>query len=122
MRDRVTKKESNINKIPGFLSDLETRVVSENKFKLLKPLKYNSALSLLPIVVPKDFITNFASFILVKFGEKSSTLHDYMYDAKLFDRAKCDKIFLEALKSEGVGFARRWACYLGVRVAGWSHY
>lgn len=106
----------------AFLTELETRVVSENKFELTKPLKYNSALSLLPIIVPQGFITNFASFILVKFGEKSSTLHDYMYDAKLFDRAKCDKIFLEALKTEGVGFARRWACYLGVRAWGWRYY
>ena len=106
----------------AFLTELETRVVSENKFKLLKPLKYNSALSLLTIIVPEGFITNFASFLLVKFGEKSSTLHDYLYDAKLFDRAKCDKIFLEALKSEGVSFVRRWACYIGVRVWGWSHY
>ena len=65
MRYRVTEKESNIKKIPGFLSDLDTRVVSENKFELLKPLKYNSALSLLPIIVPQGFITNFASFILV---------------------------------------------------------
>ena len=106
----------------AFLTELETRVVSENKFKLLKPLKYNSALSLLTIIVPEGFITNFASFVLVKFGEKSSTLHDYLYYSRLFDRTKCDKIFLEALKTEGVGFTRRWACYLGVRAWGWRYY
>lgn len=118
----MTKKNTITNKIPGFLSELDTRLVSENKFELLKPLKYNSALCLLTITVPKGFITNFASFILVKFGEKSSTLHDYLYDGRMFGRAKCDKIFLEALKSEGVSFVRRWACYIGVRVWGWNHY
>lgn len=111
-----------LSKKIGFQTELETRVVSENKFKLLKPLKYNSALSIKQIIVPEGFITNFASFILVKFGEKSSTLHDHLYDGRMFDRAKCDKIFLEALKSEGVSFARRWACYIGVRVWGWNHY
>lgn len=121
----MTKKNTNIKIKPGFLSDLDTRVISENKFELLNPLKYHTkklSVSKRDIVVPAGFQTDFASFFIIKFGEKSATLHDYLYASHLVSRKKADEIFLEALETEGVSYWRRYSCYYGVRAFGWMHY
>lgn len=119
----MSNKKPNI-KIPGFISDLDIRVVSQNNFKLLSPLSYVT--KLLPkdqniITVPTGYITNFASCIIVKFGEKSATTHDRLYDLKI-KRSLADKIYLEALRSEGLPEWKCIGCYLGVRAAGWYWY
>lgn len=109
----------------GFKKPLETRVVSENKFELTKPLAYHTkklSASRRDIVVPVGFQTDFASFILIKFGERSATLHDFLYSSHLVSRQKADEIFLEALETEGVSLWRRYSCYYGVRLFGWMHY
>lgn len=108
----------------GFLNELDVEVLGNNQFKLKKTLSYKTDLfdhKHNIIKIPKGFITNFASSLLIKFGEKSATLHDYLYSIKI-GRALADKIFLEALKSENVSFASRWACYIGVRLFGWGYY
>lgn len=121
MRDRVTKKNTNINKTPGFLSDLDTRNIGNQKHLLLSPLVYSSALIIKNIIVPKGYITDFASFFLVKFGDKAATVHDYCYSKKM-KRSKADAIYYEALISEGISEIKSKACYYGVRAFGWYRY
>lgn len=106
----------------GFLSELNIRRVDNNKFELLSPIEYRSKITIKNITVPTGFITNFASAIVVKFGERAATLHDYLYSIRKYNRAKCDKIYREALSYDGVSTVKRWACYFAVRAFGWTHY
>ena len=109
---------------PGFLTDLDTRNIGEQKHLLLSPLVYST--KLLPknkniITIPAGYITDFASFFLVKFGDKASTVHDYCYSERM-KRSKADAIYYEALISEGVSLVKSKACYYGVRAFGWYRY
>ena len=56
---------------------------------------------------------------------RPSIVHDYLYwhGAKLgWTRKEADRLFLEALKVEGVGLIRRHAMWFAVRAAGRSHW
>lgn len=83
------------------------------------------------IRVPKGFVTDFASIpriflnILPKLDthRRAAILHDYLYATEgigIYSRAKCDSIFLEAMKVLGVPFMKRWAMYLAVRSGGFK--
>jgi len=48
-------------------------------------------------------------------------VHDWLYYNK-HDRKEADKIFLEAMKSEGVPAWRRLPIYSAVRAFGWLAY
>lgn len=50
---------------------------------------------------------------------RSAILHDYMYSLRTLKRSYCDKIFLKAMKSDGVNFMTRWLFYFAVRCFGW---
>lgn len=52
---------------------------------------------------------------------KSAVIHDWLYYNK-HDRKEADKIFLEAMKAEGVAAWRRWPIYSAVRAFGWLAY
>ena len=52
---------------------------------------------------------------------KSAVVHDWLYYNK-HDRAEADKIFLNAMKYEGVAAWRRWPIYLAVRAFGFLAY
>lgn len=82
-----------------------------------------------PVLVPEGFITDGASVpkilwsIFPPVGDlysKAAVIHDLMYQAELFDRATCDKIFLEAMAVLKVPRWKRWSMYTAVRLAGWK--
>lgn len=89
------------------------------------------------IIVPKGFVTDFASIprmfrhILPVTGTKrnpygkSAVLHDYLYDKTClynYSRKEADDIFLEAMKAVGVSKFVRYLLYYSVRWFGKSHY
>ena len=49
-------------------------------------------------------------------------LHDYLYGQGTLERAWCDRIFLEAMRAEGVSWWRCQAMYRAVRLAGAGRY
>ena len=53
---------------------------------------------------------------------RAACLHDAMYAAKIFDRKTCDKLFHEAMLSDGVDSATAKQMYLAVRGFGASAY
>ena len=55
-------------------------------------------------------------------SRRATVLHDWLYCLKTDSRADADKLFLEALKTEGVGWAARWSMYTGVRSGGWVYW
>jgi len=77
------------------------------------------------IVVPAGFRTDFASIPRFawsiigspwgKYG-KAAVIHDYGYFKTLYTRKKVDRIFLEAMKTLGVGWLKRRTMWLAVRI------
>jgi hypothetical protein len=82
------------------------------------------------IIVPEGSVTDWASIPeLIRpllpntYGKRAAVVHDYLYRTLglggLYDRKRCDEIFLEALKVLGVPWRIRQALYTGVRIGGW---
>ena len=111
----------------GFLNELSGDFVSDRDFQLDTDLIYKSDCLKRIIVVPSGFITDFASFQLLDMrlstGKRSATLHDYLYRTKgIASKKEADDVYLEAMKSQNIGFFWRWKNYLGVRWFGKSSY
>lgn len=49
---------------------------------------------------------------------RPSIVHDYLYAKGMWTRKRCDRFFLEALKTEGAGLVRRHAMWAAVRAGG----
>jgi hypothetical protein len=111
-----------------FLAQLDVEERAGDYWQVLKdfPCKCDDQL----VAVPAGFVTNFASVPRVPIayllaggiGNRSATLHDYLYTQGKFPRAWCDSAFLGALATEGVSWWRRTAMYAAVRAAGGAHY
>ena len=111
-----------------FLTNPVVEVVSDNAFVLRSDfvVKYYD----LVITVPSGFDTDFASVPRVPiaftlFGskaKKSAVLHDYLYATRPFSRLECDKAFLCAMQTEGLGWFTRHAMYAGVRLGGGAYW
>lgn len=100
--------------------------------ELLTALEYRvgSADSLEKIVVPKGFVTDFASVpkglwnIFPPFGPwaPAAVVHDYLYKTKgaygFYTRKQADKIFKEAMEVVGVPQWKRELMYNAVRTFG----
>ena len=80
--------------------------------------------------VPTGFITDLASIppplrvVLDVNGKsrKGAVLHDWLYCSQILPRVEADKLFYDALVSEGMSRALANVYWLGVRAGGWSHY
>ena len=113
----------------GFSGPLDLRAHEPGEWVVLNPLMYCS-LSGRTYGVPAGFITDLASIPAIlrplfnpnDAGRKAAVLHDSRYCIKSGTRKEADDLFLEALARCGVGFARRWSMYLGVRAGGWAYW
>ena len=82
--------------------------------------------TLVEIRVPIGFRTDMASVpklfwnIVSRWGVHAAAAvsHDWMYENQHMNRKVADKMFLTAMKEDGVGFFKRWAMYSAVRVGG----
>ncbi|WCO82113.1 hypothetical protein vBPpSSYP_131 [Pseudomonas phage vB_PpS_SYP] len=112
-----------------FKSTLKTEQIARTCWKLTDELAFGD------VVVPKGFITNYASIevfhniflypiyaLFAGYGNYSSTIHDYLYSRKVFSRKECDDIFYQALREEGVARWRAWLMWAGVRLGGKKAY
>ncbi len=107
------------------------QVESTGKFwKLLSPLIFESD-EFGEIIVPKDFLTNFASvpripIIYALFGNtshSSATLHDFLYSKHTnFARETADRLFIDAMKSRKQSKWRRYPMWFAVRALGKWYY
>jgi hypothetical protein len=92
-----------------------------DEYRLIQP--YTVVVDGKTIIVPKGFITDFASVprlfwrLFPPFGKytPAAVLHDYLCRKPGFSRAEADKIFLHHMESLGVPFYKRYPMYLGVR-------
>lgn len=98
------------------------------------------------LVVPQGFQTDLASipwaarWLIPASGpwQRAAVIHDWLYQncgvvdvietwfgnrvpmMRYFDRARCDKIFADAMREAGVARATRIAIWSAVRVGGWA--
>ena len=73
------------------------------------------------IVIKKGFIWNGCTFALnTKKTMVASLIHDALYQIKVIDRNKCDKIFYKILKLYDFEFSLLY--FLGVKIFGWIFY
>ena len=115
-----------------FKTPLDVRWVrgSKDKAELLAPLEYVTE-SGIPILVPRWFVTDFASVpkifwsLFPKTGKyrDAAVVHDYLYRYNGFgfwSRAGVDKIFIQAMKELEVPWWKRQALWSAVRIGGWK--
>lgn len=117
-----------------FQNRLSVTTATTGKWVLLQDLIWVSGTSV--IRVPKGFATDLASiprpfrlFITVNGKHReSAVLHDWLYNKKgklpfeTYSRAEADRLFLSAMKSQGVNWLTRSAMYAGVRLGGWVYW
>lgn len=113
-----------------FENSLELKVIGNQRYEVTRPLIYK--LAHLRLVVHEGFDFDGASIPRALWSligsplsggyQRSACLHDALYASQLFPRAKCDEIFLEAMKSEGIGRVKRYLMYSAVRAFGASAY
>lgn len=109
-----------------FHDPLELRKVGDDLWFLLRHLEYKSKQGVV-YRVPKHFITDAASiprFLWSLVGHpmddyaESAVLHDWLYRTGNVPKEEADRLFLEAMKSQGIRWAQRWVLYCGVKFGG----
>jgi hypothetical protein len=89
---------------------------------LAEPLVYRVGTSRDSVIVPRGFVTDFASIpphlqsLISSLGPYvlPAVVHDYLYWEQRCSRAQADRLFLLAMQEMGVPFARRVAMYEAV--------
>lgn len=103
----------------GFKTSLKVEKIGKNKWLLLAPLVFEGSAV---VIVPAGFETDFASvpraawwFCSPAAGNhaKPSVLHDYLCETSS-SQEFADKLFLEAMASNGVGRTKRHVMYWAV--------
>lgn len=123
------------------LAPAELKVAESDRqlYQLAKEFRYVSPVYG-EIVVPADFVTDFASIpgpALWYIDDDSpailfaSVVHDYIYTRRgdlglgsrvAFNRQQADEILREAMVASGARKAQAWVVYLAVRAGGGSHW
>lgn len=119
-------------------SDFDTRQVGKRLYLMLSDFSFDDEV-FGKIIVPKGFITNYASLdalrnvvlfpiyaLLADYGDMAATIHDWLYtkgtlitiDGKQVrpTRQQADEIFYRALRSEGIAKWRANMFFYGVRM------
>lgn len=112
----------------AFITELDTRVLKDNSFRLLN----NFVVSVLGqlVIIPEGFETDFASIPRLPFvyrrlgnrGHKAAVLHDWLYATNAYPRNLCDYFFYYALIESGIGYLDAKLMYTGVRLGGADAY
>lgn len=113
----------------SFTNPLIVKVLDNGaEYQLVEGFEYYREYRKLPnIIVPKGFVTDFASVprifwsIFPPFGRysKSAVLHDYLcklFHNGEFKRKDADDIFLESMQAVGVAKFTRYCLYYSVRL------
>ena len=113
------------------MTRLNTMPIDDKYWEVLEEYSYETSKGL--VVVPKGFRTDYASVpkifrnIINTYGDhtRAAVIHDWLYrnGHKLgVSRKEADKVFLEVMKEQGVGFFKRQLMYRAVRSFGMFSY
>jgi hypothetical protein len=110
-----------------FLTPLRLEYLDGRDWKVIREFRYRSEDAIERVVrVPRGFVTDFASIprflwrVLPPTGKygKAAVIHDFLYRTQACTRAEADAVFLEAMTDLSVGFWRRHAMHVAVRLFG----
>lgn len=115
-----------------FLTTLRVMRVEDNShdgrgtWELLNIFAYKSDVADTTFVVPKGFITDFASvprvpvafWLTGETAQKPAVIHDWLYTSHEVARSVADAVFREACLLTGMPAWRAWMMWLGVRAGG----
>ncbi|MEO0549035.1 MAG: DUF1353 domain-containing protein [Pseudomonadota bacterium] len=113
----------------AILSDMERQ--GRTLAVVVRPYAYEHMIIRGRVEIPTGFVTDFASipsavqFLIQPFGRHApaAVIHDYLYAIGADGRRKqADKVFLEAMKDNGVSFFRRSLMFRMVRWFGGKGY
>ena len=116
-----------------YLTELQTKTLNDGKWKLLKPLVYESDILKRAVTVPEGFITDFASVpripviyaMVGNCSHRAAVIHDYLYRINPIPevtRKIADAVFDEAMSVKAIPKWRRWMMWVGVRLGGRGSY
>lgn len=118
-----------------FLSELEARLVSDDKYwELITPLGFYSDVLSCEIWAPAKFRTDFSSIprwiplisnILLDKAHREGVIHDFIYckdSVPQVPRDLSDQVIREAMEVRGKPWWMRQVVYAGVRAGGWAYY
>jgi len=112
---------------PAFLSALQVARLPDGQWRLLAPLRYQSAVLGALIEVPTGFLTDLASvprlplaYLLAgDTAHEAAVVHDHLYQVQRCTRAQADAVLYEAMAVTGEPAWRRWLMWSAVRTGGW---
>lgn len=106
-----------------FVTPLVVEELSDTMWKLKEPFVYQSDLFGGLIEIPTGFVTDFASCIVARqWAHRGAVCHDFLYQSHWTSKIKADRIFLEAMKLDGIWLWKRQLMFDAVVLFGWSSY
>ena len=115
----------------AFLSSLQVARLPGGQWRLVAPLRYQSAVLGALLEVPTGFLTDLASvprlplaYLLAgDTAHEAAVVHDHLYQVRICTRAQADAVLDEAMAVTGEPRWRRVLMWSAVRVAGgWAWY
>jgi hypothetical protein len=113
---------------PKFVTPLDTRQIDDRHWELLADLRYQSAVYPSMLVIPRGFVTDYASvprapltyLLFGGRGNAAAVVHDFLYQLHIrdVDKATADNVFREALTVLGYNGATCWTMYKAVDLFG----
>ena len=121
--DKSKESKESKDHFPESLLVQKHYIDRHNIWKLLADFSFYSARLKQTFTVPAGFTTDFASvprlplaYLLTGYTvHESAVIHDWLVRTKPIPRPEADKLFLEAMKVEGISWWRRWSMYTAVR-------
>lgn len=111
-----------------FTTKLSLDVIGYQAYEVTKPLVWEDGEVIIQVNPGFDFdgasipraLWSVVGSPMTDGYQRAGCLHDALYASEYFAREVCDKLFLEAMKSDGVSYIKRTAMYNAVRMFGWT--
>ena len=100
---------------PGYWLVIAPLVWDDGQYRITVPAQFETDLASIPRPFRNIFNANGRS-------RRAAVLHDWLYSGQCVTRAEADRLFLDAMAADGVGWVTRWSMYGAVRAAGRRYY
>lgn len=111
-----------------FTEELVVKKIGDQVYELVEPLVYENEVMVVQVNPKFDFDAISIPKVMWSLVDspftgkavRAAVLHDALYASEWFARDVCDKLFLEAMESDGVSWIKRNLMYNAVRAFGWT--
>ena len=109
-----------------FTTQLDIKVIGNQAYEVDSPLVYERENQIIQVNKGFDFdgasvpraLWSIVGSPMTDGYQRAGCLHDALYASEYFPREVCDKLFLEAMASDGVSYTKRMAMFYAVRMFG----